>query len=118
MVTATTAKNSAAVRNWLPSMSALLLVAGGQLAGQRVELRCGVAAVEPSQRERGHELQQAENEGDVDVADELGAHEVGRPVGEDDIEQVPAQERGGRRENEVPVRRPQLGELVSRVQPV
>ena len=44
--------------------------------------------------ERGDELPQAEHQADVDVAPELVRHEVVRVVGQQDVEEVPGEERG------------------------
>ena len=49
----------------------LAVVLGLELAGQRVDLGRHVAGVHPGDHERGDELEQAEDEGHVDVADDL-----------------------------------------------
>ena len=46
--------------------------------GDRVELPVGVPGVEPGDQERRDELEQAEDQRHVDVADDLDAHEVAR----------------------------------------
>ena len=81
-------------------------------------LRGHVPRVEPGDEERGHELQQPEDQRHVDVADDLGAHEVVGPVRHHDVEQVPGQEGDGRGEDEAAVALLQLPELGCRVQPV
>src|SRR6478752_7766558 len=102
IVIATTPRKSTVVRSWSPSMSAPPLELGDVLlvqpTRQRVEPVGRVAAVDPREQEGGHELEQSEDEGDVDVAPELVAHEVVGPVAHHDVEQVPGQERGRRRE--------------------
>jgi hypothetical protein len=51
----------------------LLVVLVLQLRGDRVQRLFGVPGVEPGDKERGRELQQPEDKGDIDVADDLGA---------------------------------------------
>ena len=83
----------------------------GELAGQRVEVGVGVAGVDGGQHERRDELQQAPDEGDVDVAEELGAHEVVGEHRHQDVEPVPGQERGRGGDDEAAVAVTQLREL-------
>src|SRR6476620_3012452 len=115
-VRATTARNRPVVRNWWPSMSALPggVVVVRQLLGQRVEVGVGVAAVEERDEERRHELQQAEDQRDVDVAHDLRGHEAAGEHRQQYVEAVPGQERGGGRDDEAAVARTELTELGAR----
>ncbi len=81
------------------------------LGRQRVDVLDHVALVEPGDEERRDELQEPEDVGDVDVAPQLVPHEVTRPTGGDDIEQIPAQEHRGHREDEPSEVSLEVGEL-------
>ena len=109
-VMATKARNSRIVRAALldrasarrvPAASALLRPRSRRAACRRrgSSSAVGVARVQAqAMQERGHELQQPEDQRDVDVAEELGGHEVARPGRQHDVEQVPGQERDRHRE--------------------
>jgi hypothetical protein len=79
--------------------------------GLGVELRGGVPRVPPGDEERGDELGDAEDEGDVDVAEELGAHEAAGVVRQQHVQQVPGDERDRQREGEGAEGAAQFGEL-------
>ena len=115
MVTATTARKRIVERDSeliaRPPRPWSVVVALLELARQRVRVLVHVPPVEPGDEERGGELQQPEDQGDVDVADDLGAHEVVGPVRHDDVEQVPGHERDGRGEHEAAEPLAQLHEL-------
>ena len=81
---------------------------GGSPAATGSRWLFGEADVEHRDRERRHELQQAEQDADVDVAEDLVDHEVVGVVGEQDVEEVPGQEERGHREDEAAVLAAQL----------
>jgi hypothetical protein len=70
-----------------------------------------VPRVPPGDEERGDELRDAEEQGDVDVAEQLGAHEAARVVRQQDVQQVPGDEGDGQREGEGAVGAAQFTEL-------
>ena len=103
---------------WVPASTAARYIMrrppshlGPDLVGDRVELAAGEPGVQPGDEERGHELQQPEDERHVDVADDLGAHEVTGVGGQDDVQRVPEEERDGHREDEAAQGLAQRGEL-------
>src|SRR5699024_275701 len=70
------------------------------------------ADVGDGDRERRDELAEAEDETDVDVADELDAHEPGREHRQQDVQEVPREEERGHREDEAAERAAQVAELL------
>src|SRR5690606_2347403 len=89
-----------------------------EVLGKRVELARGVPGVRPGDQERRCELQQPEDQGDVDVADQLRAHEVTGEAGEHHVEQVPGKEGHGHGEGPRPVPAAQLTELLAGLYPL
>src|SRR3954470_21168377 len=81
------------------------------VVGDGVGAPRGVAHVELGDQERRHELAQAEEDAEVDVAEDLGLHERRRVRGEQDVEEVPDEERDGRRNDEAAESLAKLGEL-------
>src|SRR4051794_24123880 len=67
--------------------------------------------VERRDHEGRHELEQAQDDAEVDVAEDRRLHEAGGIGREQDVEQVPGEEGHGHREGEAPEPPPQLGEL-------
>ena len=72
-----------------------------------------VPRVQPGDEERGDELRQPEDEGDVDVADDLVAHEVARVGGADDVSRYQARKprSSGRRSDGSSSAAPEVGAL-------
>src|SRR5215213_4660415 len=78
----------------------VVLEALAHLVGDRVGALVGVVHVQVRDHEGGHELAEAEQESESHVAEDLGRHEVVRVGREEDVEQVPGEERGRHREGE------------------
>ena len=80
--------------------------------GERVEIAVGPAGVDHRDDERGREVAEAEDQGDVDVAEHLLRHELRREDAEQDVEEVPRQEEPGHGEHEAAEPASQVGELL------
>ena len=70
--------------------------------GGRVEVLLRVPRVDEGDDEGRDELEQTQDVGDVDLAQQLGRHEVAGEGRQEHVQQVPAQEDGGGREDEAP----------------
>src|SRR4051812_49403386 len=62
----------------VPLCELVVFEAAAHLVGDRVGVPVGVRDVQMRDREGRHELQQTEDQPDVDVAEDLGGHEVVR----------------------------------------
>src|SRR3954471_24370434 len=111
---------SASAANRSTTGGLLTAVGGGELVrlealahlvGDRVGAAGRVPHVERGDQERRHELPEAEQDPDVDVADDLGGHEVVRVAGEQHVEQVPGQEGHRHRDGEAAEPAAEFGEL-------
>src|SRR3954452_16248330 len=88
-----------------------LLEALAHLLGDGVHRPRRVPDVELGDQERRHELPQPQQDAQVDVAEDLRLHERRRIGGEQDVEEVPDEERDGRGDDEAAEALAQLGEL-------
>src|SRR3712207_7548961 len=82
MVAESAARRSTTGRLLTGSRVLVALEAVAHLVRDRVGAAAGVPDVERGDQERGHELAEAQQDPDVDVAEHLGRHEVGRVRGE------------------------------------
>jgi hypothetical protein len=91
--------------------SAGLLPVTPCLLGLRVEPLVGVPDVDRGDHKGRHELQDAQHQGNVDIAPQLGRHESVRVVGQQHVDEVPDKEQACHREDEPAQPPPQLDEI-------
>src|SRR3954447_20370320 len=89
----------------------VLLEALAHLLGDGVHRPRRVPDVELGDQERRHELAQPEQDAQVDVPEDLRLHERRRGGREQDVEEVPDEERDGRGDDEAAEPLAQFGEL-------
>src|SRR3954452_14533831 len=89
----------------------VILEAPAHLVGDRVGRARRVAYVELGDEERRHELPQPQQDAEVHVAEDLRLHERRRVRGEQDVEEVPDEERHGGGDDEAAEPPAQFGEL-------